>query len=126
MNKYVEPLIAIPLIVAFGFGLYGWLSTAQRTDMEHAQEAAKPSAELMRRPVNNCDALAKEIEDMTQTTAELRKVLRDMEYLTCALPNSKPKESFLPDIPRCGANGMAVLVDVGGGNPSWICQPKEP
>lgn len=61
---------------------------------------AYPSNEIMKRPVNNCNELAKEIEDMGQVTAEIRKVLRDMEYLTCALPNAKPKETVIDPGPK--------------------------
>lgn len=46
-------------------------------------QIAPASDEIMRRDVSTCDAVRQEIEDMGQTTAELRKVLRDVARLTC-------------------------------------------
>lgn len=91
-------------------------------------ENGKQTRDVLDARVTSCDGLAKEIEDMTQTTAELRKVLRDMAFVTCAVkvPLGAPMTLGPLPTPDCGSDGVAVLVDVGKttGVPGWICQDR--
>lgn len=80
-------------------------------------ENGKQTRNVLDARVTSCDGLAKEIEDMTQTTAELRKVLRDMEYLTCALPNSKPKETVIDPGPKPDCSPGEAVPYYG----TWTC-----
>lgn len=97
-----------------------------------------PNAELMTRMVTTPEQLRKEIDDMTQTTAELRKVLRDMERV---LRPERPSPSGgsqvygneihdnlllqMPPKPQCTDEETSVMIELPANIAEWHCARKD-
>lgn len=82
------------------------------------KEDGKEVRDVLDARVATCTDLAHEIAIMTQTTAELRKVLLDMELLTCASKEGLGSTSGPP--PDCSP-GTAIPY-----YGTWTCQTASP
>lgn len=101
------------------------MSPEEREDAYYkAQGAVPPNHELLSRVVSSCTQLQQEINEMTQVTAEIRKVMGDVVHLSC--PKSST-EWIPPNPPPCPDDKFAALISEPGhyGFPSWACVSKE-
>lgn len=88
-DKWMVPIAGLTAGIAITLAImttWHTMSPEQREDANYrAQGAVPPNRELLSRVVTSCAQLKQEINDMTQTTAELRKVIGDVAQLSCSL-----------------------------------------